>query len=182
MPRARQVIIGALLIALTIILQRFLSFRTPVIQINFMFVPVMLAGMLLGWTGAAFVATMADLIGALLFPSGAFFVGYTLTAFCTGLVAGLCLYRPTGITLNRSFIIQLISCILIITIFLNGGLNTVWVLIMTGGASNVIVPIRIVKQLIMAPVMFITMVALVKLFAPRLNQLLGIEHDQTEAV
>ena len=53
---------------------------------------------------------------------------------------------------------------------LNGGLNTLWILITSGSASNVIVPIRILKQLIMAPVMFMTMLALVKIFAERINQ------------
>ena len=33
------------------------------------------------------------LVGALLFPTGAFFPGFTLTAACTGLLYGLCLYR-----------------------------------------------------------------------------------------
>ena len=49
LPRARRVILTAILIATTIVLQRFLAIRTPIIQINFMFVSVMLAGMMLGW-------------------------------------------------------------------------------------------------------------------------------------
>lgn len=182
MPRARKVILIAILIALTIVLQRLLAFRTPIIQINFMFVPVMLAGMLLGWPGATFVATVADLIGALLFPSGSFFFGYTLTAILTGFTAGICLYRPDGVKLDRNFVIRLVLCILIITGVLNGGLNTIWVLMMTGDASNIIVPVRIVKQLVMAPIMLLTMLALMKIFAPRLNRLLGVERDQTQTV
>lgn len=182
MPRARKVIITAILIALTIVLQRLLAFRTPIIQINFMFVPIMLAGMLLGWPGATFVATIADLIGALLFPSGSFFFGYTLTAILTGLTAGLCLYRPHSIKLDRNFVLRLVICTLIITGLLNGGLNTLWVLMMTGDASSVIIPVRVVKQLVMAPVMLTTMTALVKIFAPRLNHLLGTTDDQPQAV
>lgn len=182
MPRARKVIITAILIALTIVLQRLLAFRTPIIQINFMFAPIMLAGMLLGWPGATFVATIADLIGALLFPSGSFFFGYTLTAILTGLTAGLCLYRTHGIKLDRNFVLRLVICTLIITGVLNGGLNTLWVLMMTGDASSVIIPVRVMKQLVMAPVMLITMTALVKIFAPRLNHLLGTADDQPQAV
>lgn len=175
--RARKVILTAALIAATIVLQRFLSFRTPIIQINFMFVSVMLAGMMLGWKGAAFVATMSDLIGALVFPSGSFFLGYTLTAFLTGVTTGLCLYRPEGVKWDRKFGVRLVICILIITILLNGGLNTLWVLMMTGDASKVVVPVRIVKQLVMAPIMFVVMAALTKVFAPRLNQLAFAQDD-----
>lgn len=177
MPRARRVILIAILIATTIVLQRFLSFRTPILQVNFMFVPVMLAGMMLGWSGATFVATVADLIGAMLFPSGEFFFGYTLTAFLTGLVAGICLYRPSGVRLNKNFILRLVICILLIAGVLNGGLNTVWVLMMTGDASKVVVPVRIIKQLIMAPIMFATIVAVVKIFGERINYLMDVKHD-----
>ncbi len=92
------------------------------------------------------------------------------------------MYRPDGVKLDRNFVIRLVLCILIITGVLNGGLNTIWVLMMTGDASNIIVPVRIVKQLVMAPIMLLTMLALVKIFAPRLNRLLGVERDQAQAV
>lgn len=181
MPRARKVILTATLIATTIVLQRFLSIRTPIIQVNFMFVPVLLAGMLLGWRGATFVAVVSDLIGASLFPSGSFFPGYTLTALLMGLTAGLYLYRPGGIKLDKQFALRLAICALIIAGVLNGGLNTVWVLMTTGQASNVILPLRIAKQLIMVPVMFITIWAVGRMFAPRLNQLaFGAEADEKQ--
>lgn len=177
MSRARRVILIAILIAITIVLQRFLSFRTPILQVNFMFVPVMLAGTMLGWSGATFVATVADLIGAVLFPSGEFFFGYTLTAFLMGLVAGICLYRPSGVHLDKKFILRLIICILLITGVLNGGLNTVWVLMTVGDASKILVPVRIIKQLIMAPIMFATIVAVVKIFGERINYLMDVKYD-----
>lgn len=169
--RAHQVTLMAILIAAVIVLQRLLSIRTPIIQINFMFLPIMLAGMLMGWKSATFVATVADLIGALLFPSGSFFFGYTLTAALTGFVAGICLYRPTGIKLDQNFMLRLVICILIITGALNGGLNTIWILITTSNASNIIIPVRIMKQLIMAPIMFVTMTTVIKLFSERLERL-----------
>lgn len=177
MPRARKIILTASLIATTIVLQRFLAIRTPIIQINFMLVPVMLSGIMLGWQGATFVAFIADLIGALLFPSGSFFFGYTITAILTGFTAGICLYRPTGVRLDRQFLIRLALCILIIVGLLNGGLNTLWILMMNGEASHVIVPLRIVKQLIMTPIIYLVMVALIKLFAPRINRLIGNNYD-----
>lgn len=186
LPRARKVILVAILIATTVVLQRLLAFRTPIIQVNFMFVPVMLAGIMLGWPGATFVTTVSDLIGALLFPSGQFFFGYTLTAILTGFVAGICLYRPSGVKLDRNFVVRLVICILMITGLLNGGLNTIWVLMMTGDASKIVVPVRIIKQLIMAPIMLAVMIAIVKIFGNRINQFAfsqaEAEHDQTETV
>lgn len=168
---ARKIILMAFLTASTVVLARFLAIRTPVISIGFSFVPVMLAGMILGWKAAAFVAAAADLIGALLFPSGAFFVGYTVTAALTGLCAGLLLYSPQGIKVNRRFLLKLLIYVLISTAVLHGGLNTLWIILTTNGASHVIVPVRIAKQLLMAPIEFVTILALAKVFAARINQL-----------
>lgn len=170
MKRVQKVILVALLIAATIILQRFLSIRTPIIAINFSFAPIMLAGVILGWPGAVLVAVISDLIGALLFPSGSFFWGYTLTALLAGLTAGLCLYRKTGIKVDRGFLLRLLLCVVITVALLNGVLNTLWVIITLGGASNVVIPIRILKQCLMLPIEFFTMLALVKLFATQLNR------------
>lgn len=170
--RSLKVVFIALLVASEIVLARFLAIRTPIISIGFSFVPLILAGMMFGWKWATFVATVADLIGALLFPSGAFFIGYTLTAALTGFFAGLLLYRPSGIKIDRWFLIRLGIYVLISTALLHGGLNTLWIMITTGGASNIIVPVRIAKQLIMAPIEYLTMLALARVFGTRINQLL----------
>ena len=140
----------------------------------------MFTGMMLGWKYSTFVAVVADLIGALLFPSGAFFVGYTLTAGLTGFFAGILLYQPNGIKISRQFLIRLGIYVIISTAVLHGGLNTLWIMITTGGASNVIVPVRIAKQLIMAPIEFFTILALAKLFGSRINQL--VFHQKVKPV
>ncbi len=172
-PKSRKIALSALLIASSIVLSRFLAIRTSIIAINFTFVPIMFSGMLLGWKSATFIAVVADVIGALLFPSGSFFLGYTLTAALSGWLAGVCLYRPTGIKLDRNFVLRLLTYVILSTILLHGLLNTLWIFITTGGASNIIVPVRIAKQLLMAPVELITMTMLVKLFDRRLNLLVA---------
>lgn len=170
-PQARKIVLIAGFIAATIVLQRLLAFRTPIIQVNFMLVPIFLSAIMLGWRSSTFVAVISDLIGALLFPSGAFFIGYTLTAALTGFVAGACLYRPDGVRLDRAFLLRLALSILIIMGLLNGVLNTIWIFMLSGAAGNVIVPLRIVKQLLMAPIIYLVMLALLKTFAPRIQQL-----------
>lgn len=177
--KIRKIVLTAFLIASMVVLQRFLAIRTPIISIGFSFVPVMLAGMMLGWKYSTFVAVIADLIGALLFPSGPFFIGYTLTAALTGLAAGLCLYQPQGIKINKRFLIGLLIYVIISTALLHGVLNTIWIIITTGGASKVVIPVRVAKQLIMAPIEFLTILGLAKLFGQRINQLLFVpeKHD-----
>lgn len=177
MNKRKKIILSALLLASTIILGRILSIRTPIITIGFSFVPIMLAGILLGWKYSTFIATLSDIIGALLFPTGTYFFGFTITAFLTGLTYGLLLYNKNGFELNKKFLIKLIISTIIVTGLLNGVLNTIWIIIITKGASKVIVPIRIVKQLVMAPIKIITILGITKVFERRLDAMIKDDNN-----
>ena len=171
MKNIKKIVISALLLAASIVINRFLSINTSILSIGFTFVPLMLAGIILGWKYSMIIAGLADLIGALLFPFGSFFIGYTVSAVLTGLVYGLCLYRKDEFKVDKKFCIRLIIAILIVTIFINGGLNTLWLLLTSKKATIAILPTRIVKQLIMIPVMFITMVSLGKALEKQIGDL-----------
>ncbi len=167
----RKIVLASLFTATTIILARFLSIRTPVISIGFSTVAIMLSGILLGWKYSTLIALIADLIGAVLFPSGPFFLGYTLTAVLTGLVSGWLLYLPGEIRVTRQFTVRLVICTLIICLVLNGVLNTVWIVWTTGDASKILVPMRFVKQILAIPIYIATILALVRGFQTQFNQL-----------
>lgn len=81
----------AILTALQVVLSRFLSIQMWNMKYGFSFIPVMLAANLYGPLGAAAVYGVGDLIGSLLFPTGTYFPGFTLTAVITGVVWGLLL-------------------------------------------------------------------------------------------
>ena len=81
----------AILTALQVVLSRFLSVQMWNMKYGFSFIPVMLAANLYGSLGAAAVYGVGDLIGALVFPTGTYFPGFTLTAVITGVVWGLLL-------------------------------------------------------------------------------------------
>ena len=86
-----------MLTAVQVVLSRFLSIQTPVCKIGLGFIPVMFAGALYGAPGGALVGALSDIVGAILFPSGAYFPGYTLTATLAGAVYGLFFYKKHGI-------------------------------------------------------------------------------------
>ena len=92
----------ALLAALEFVLSRFLSISAWNTKIGFAFVPVALAALLLGPLNAGIVAALADFLGALLFPVGPYFPGFTLTAFLMGLCYGLFLYKKQSFSRVRS--------------------------------------------------------------------------------
>ena len=91
--RTHRLVLMAMLAAVQIVLSRFLSINLWNLKIGFAFVPIALAGMLLGPLGAGLTGIIADMIGATLFPSGAFFPGFTLTAFITAFGYGFFLYQ-----------------------------------------------------------------------------------------
>ncbi len=137
----------ALLIALEIVLSRFLSISTPIVRIGFSFVPLSMLAMLYGPFYAAAGAAIADIVGFVLFATGAYFPGYTLTAALTGLTYGLLLFQKP-----KSWG-RIIAAVLIVGLVLNLGLNTVWIQMTTGKAYMALLVPRIIKSLTMVPIM-----------------------------
>ncbi len=113
----RQLTVSALLIALDVVFTRVLAINTPLMKIGLGFAAVAASAMLYGPAWAALTAALGDLIGALLFPTGAYFPGFTLTAALTGLLFGLFLYRREKSWL-RAFFAALTNCFLV-TLVLN---------------------------------------------------------------
>ena len=130
----------------------------------------MLAGIILGWKYSLVIAALTDLIGALLFPFGSYFVGYTISSALTGLVYGLLLYNKGEFKVDKKFMIHLIIAILIVCVFINGGLNTLWLVLTSKKAFLAILPTRVLKQLLMIPIMFATIVGLSKLLTKNINE------------
>ena len=84
-----SLVLTAIFTALTVVLSRFFSVNIWNMSIGFSFVSIMLCGMLLGpfWGGVC--GALADFIGAILFPFGPYFPGFTATAFLSGTIYGL---------------------------------------------------------------------------------------------
>ena len=89
----KQLITMGLLVAMDIVLNRFLSIKAWNISIGFDFVPMIIAAMLYGPLSAAVVHGLADFLGAILFPIGPYFPGFTLSVVLMGLVCGALLHN-----------------------------------------------------------------------------------------
>jgi ECF transporter S component (folate family) len=145
----RLIILG-LFIALEIILTRFLSIHTPIVRIGFGFLPIAMLGIMYGplWASAAYA--IGDLIGIMLFPSGPFFPGFTLSAALTGLTYGIILYKKP-ITWKRVLIAAAIVCLGINLI-----LDTLWLYILMDTAVIGMLPARVIKVSVMLVVQTLT--------------------------
>lgn len=125
---------SALLIAIEIVLNRFCSINTMGWKIGFGFVPIVIAAAMFGSVTAAVVYGLSDLIGALLFPIGAYFPGFTVSAAIMGAVYGLFLYKKTD-DKKISFFPNVIVPVLFNNIVIGLLLNTMWVSILYGSKT-----------------------------------------------
>lgn len=154
----KMLVTAALLIAMQIILSRFLSINAWNLKIGFAFTAVFVAAYLYGpWFSAA-VAVIADVVGATLFPSGAFFPGFTVTALLTGIVFGLFLYK-------KQTPVRIIAAVAIDQLVLGLLLNSYWLSILYGSPYIPLLATRAIQCLVMMPVMYFTIAALSKMLA-----------------
>lgn len=152
LSKSEKIIIIGLLIALEVVLTRFLSIQLPTMRIGFGFLPVAVTAMLFGPITAAGAAVLGDLIGFFLFPAGSYFFGFTVSAAIRGLIFGLLLYRKELKNINIVIAAFLHSLLLTILI------DTYWLTMLFGKAYTTLVPLRIGQ----AVVLFIVQIILIK--------------------
>lgn len=140
----------ALLIALEVILTRFLSINLPIVRIGFGFLPVAVAAILFGplWAGIGYA--VGDILGMLIWPTGAYFPGFTVTAFLVGAAYGIFLNKKT-VTWPR-----LIVTVSVVVLAFSLLLNTVWLSMLYGKAFLGLLPTRILQCVILIPVQVLT--------------------------
>lgn len=178
MRKNKKIILVAILLAMLIILSRFLSIKTPITKISFAFVPTMLCAIWLGPKWTILLNVLGDLIGATLFPTGPYFVGYTISTAIAGFIYGIFLYQKPDKTYTvKSFIVRLILSTTLVAVVVNMGLNTLWTMITTGKAFFVLLSARVVKQLIMIPIHVITILFLSKLLEKPFDKYVRSEND-----
>lgn len=148
---ARMIAMMGLLIALQIVLVRFISIETPYIRISFEFIAVSMMGMLFSPVVAGAGNAAADFLGITLFSksSAPLFPGFTLSAFLRGFIYGLFFYKKE-INIQKIILVEVILAILI-----DICLNTFWLYLLMGPGVLGMLPARIVKALIMLPIKII---------------------------
>lgn len=166
MPTTRKIstqhlVFMALMIALNIILSRFLSIAAWNLKIGFAFVPVVLTALYLGKWQAGIVAAIADFLGAILFPIGQYFPGFTLTAFLVGFAYGYFLHE-------KQTMLRIVAVIFLTELIGSLLLNTFWISVLYGSPFLPLIATRVVQCLIMGIVEIVAIRALVA-FAPRIR-------------
>lgn len=130
----RKLVVLAMLVAMTVVLERFLSIKTAGWKIGFAFVPPVVAAILYGPIESGIVYALADFIGAILFPFGTYHPGFTIVAFLMGFVFGIFLNKRPFAFLKSGFewkkirlFPNIILPVIINSIALGLLVNTIWV-------------------------------------------------------
>lgn len=145
--QTKKMVMVALLIALNVVIVRFLSVQTETIRISFGFLPTALCSMMFGpWVGAL-AAFLSDFLGMIVNSKGlSYFPGFGISEALYGLTYGLFLYKH-----SKKFSL-IIPCVLIQTIIIDLGLGTFWLWILFKNPVWLILGSRTISALVMFPI------------------------------
>ena len=134
----------AMLIAIEVILSRFLSINAWNIKIGFGFVPVVIAAILYGPLAGGIVGALSD---------------FTLTSFLMGMIFGLFLYKKQGW-------LQGLAAVGINQFILGLFLNTFWISVLYGSPYVPLLATRVFQSILLTVVQLIC----IQLMVPILNR------------
>lgn len=156
--KAKELTLLAMLTALNVVMAEILKFRIipGTLELSLGFIPIAVTGMLFGPAASITVAVIADIIGAAIFAGGNFYLGYTLTAFCTGLFYGL-LLRGEPIKLWKILLAQAL-----VSLICYAGLNTLWSYLMGYGRSMEYITTRLIVNAVAYPIYSFVLYLLLK--------------------
>ncbi len=163
LAKTRVLCTSAILAAMFVVLYSIKLQLAPELRITFTFVPLALAGWLLGPVPAMLVGLVGDLVGCLLFPAGPYFPGFTLTQILAGLIFGIFLYRKNA----QKIFLPILFSKAIISMFLNVGLNAIWLSMLYGKAWTVYAASHLIKNIIALPIEVVLLLLIIKVLSSR---------------
>lgn len=146
----KRLVILSLLIAVNIVLSRLLSISMWNMKFSFSFLSVAIAASLYGIWGGAVVGGIGDLLGALIFPTGAYFPGFTLTAILVGVIYGI-FYK------DKTNFIKIASGTVLSNIIGTVLLNSLWISILYNSEFIPLMVTRLTQAGIMTVVQIIVL-------------------------
>lgn len=136
-----RICITAVFVCIAVIANRFLSFNVWNLSLGFSFLPVLICAFVLGPIYGGICGGLADLIGAVLFPFGPFFPGFTVTATISGFLFGL--IKKDGS--KNAFILSALLVFLVEEILCTVVLNSLWISVLYGSEFIPVLVTRLPK-------------------------------------
>lgn len=168
----KKLALSAMLVAMQIILSRYLGIQSSFFQTSFGFVAIATASAVLGPLCGAACAFVADLLGVLLAGTGAYFPLFAINEIAYALLYGVFLHTP------RRSPLRVVLCVIIQCVFIAIPLTPVWLYIYfkyvvgTAQAFSIIFTQKITASLIEMPIKMAVLIPLSSYFFPRLEKML----------
>ena len=167
-----KLVLCAILCAVSVVLSRFFSFNVWNLSIGISFLPVMLCALICGSVWGGICGGLADLIGALLFPFGTYFPGFTAVAFFMGLIFGLVgrifkFFEGKVIPIFVSFLLLLLAHAIGTLL-----LNSLWISLLYGSPYIAVLATRIPLAAAMTVLQAVCSVLICKFIIPVVNKVI----------
>ena len=145
--RLRVVTFCGMMCAVAIVLNMVASINVgPYIRIGFSGLPNQVVAYLFGPAVGGIFGAALDIIKYLIKPSGAFFPGFTVSAALGGIIYGAFLYK------QKVTVARVLAAQLLVKVFVNLFLNTLWLNMLYGKGFLAILPGRVVSNAVMLPI------------------------------
>lgn len=161
--KTRKMLILALLMAINIAISSFFIEVGPNLRLYFTYIVNMVVAANFSLSTVIIYAIVQDFLAFFLFPSGPFFLGYTLTA-----VAGCVIYY---IFLHKEINLKnIIISKTLVNVLVNIGLNSLWSSILYSKGYIYYLTKSTVKNLLMLPIEILLFYTIYRLIKPLLNK------------
>jgi ECF transporter S component (folate family) len=143
----KNLVLCGLMAALAIVLSIVASISIgPYVKIGFSGLPNRIVEFLFGPVVGCIFGGALDLLKFMIKPDGPFFFGFTFNVMLAGLIYGCLLYHKP-LSIKRIVIAEFL-----VKLIVNCGLNTLWISMLYGKAFFVLLPMRLLKNVIMLPI------------------------------
>ena len=166
----KDIAILGVLLALYVVTGVFSIRVGSIFKLGFTFVAIATAGAIYGPVAGGMVGGLGDVLAFLVNPTGAYFPGFTLTAFLSGVVFGVFLKKNPKIfhIIIASFIVEFVGGLV---------LNTFWISIIVGKAYSALVPGRALQAVCMFVVQVVVITLMNRFLYPILHKLTKPEEE-----
>lgn len=175
MASLKMLVFAALMIAMARALSLIPGIPVAHTKLTFGFLARALCGLVCGPVLGLAYGFVEDILGFILYPSGDFFFGYTLSTMAGVLVYALCFYR-TRITVWR-----LVLANFLVNFFVNALMGSLWTMMMRGGGYWGWFTVSLAKNMVTIIPKVILMYILYQALMPILQRM-GVIPRQVEGV
>ncbi len=173
LKNTKYLAIMAVFIALHVVVS---SMYIPVaenLRISVAFLVTGIEGAIIGPAAALVSGALADLIGFMLFPSGPFFFGYTLTAMIGAMIWGMFLYN------QKITVLKLACAKIILNYFVNVLMGSLWSSMLYSKGFLYYAANSLIKNTVLLPLEIIALVLVFSVMIPILKHRSLIPQENT---